>query len=90
MALGASWKKFLVNPEKDVNWHKWIPMTALKRDILFILQNYVTCEGKYELVFFYHLCLLMHFEKDHHISFPYYLLKNLNKMAFNIQCSHKN
>jgi hypothetical protein len=87
------WKKFLVNLEKTVNWNKGILVAAIKskwRNILFILQKHVTCEGRYGLVFYYHLCLLLHFEKGYEINMPFYLLNSLKKMALTIQKSSRN
>jgi hypothetical protein len=75
-----------------MNWKKGIPMTALKKkwkDILFILQKYITCKGRYGLELLYHLWLLIHF-KGHAINFPYFLLNILKKMAYSIQHSHRN
>jgi hypothetical protein len=57
------------------------------RDILFILHKYVTCEGRYGLVFYYHLRLLMHFIKGNELDMSFYLLNSLKKMALTIQHS---
>jgi hypothetical protein len=47
---------------------------------LLILKQFVTCEGRYILVFLYHIPLLMHligFE----LGMPFYLLRSLYKMS---------
>jgi hypothetical protein len=82
------WKEFLKDHVKVENWNKGMPTLVFKkkwRDILFILQKYVTCEGRYGLVFYYHLRLLMHFIKGNEIDMPFYLLNSLKKMALTIQ-----
>jgi hypothetical protein len=58
-------------------------------DILFILQKYVTREGKYKLVFYYHLKFLMNFVKGNELDMSFYLLNNLKKMVLSIQCIPK-
>jgi hypothetical protein len=43
---------------------KGIPISLIKRrwhGLLLILKQFVTCEGRYGLVFFYHIWFLMHF-----------------------------
>jgi SOS response regulatory protein OraA/RecX len=57
--------------------------------MLFKLQKYLTCEGRYGLVFFYHFRLLMHF-KGETINLPHFLLNNLKKMVASIQHSPRN
>lgn len=51
----------------------------------FILQKFVTYEGRYSHTFVYHFRMLQHFEATRNIqwrmNFPYFLLKSLEKMA---------
>jgi hypothetical protein len=87
------WKKFLVNHEKAVNWNKGIHVVEIKskwRNIMFILQKHVTCEGRYGLVFYYHLRLLLHFVKGYEINMSFYLLSSLKKMVLTIYKSSRN
>jgi hypothetical protein len=56
---------------------KGMPVTALKsrwHDLLAIIKQFVTCEGRYGLVFLYHLRLLMSFI-DFPLNMPYFLLQ---------------
>jgi len=71
-----------------VDWKEGVPHSALLRqwqDLLFILQKFVTCEGRYSRTFVYHFRMLQHFKATRHIrwrmNFPYFLLKSLEKMA---------
>jgi hypothetical protein len=60
-----------------------MPITTLKprwHDLLAIVKQFVTCEGRYGLVFLYHLWLLMSFI-DFPLNMPYFLLRSLYKMA---------
>jgi hypothetical protein len=49
--------------------------------LLSILQRYLTCEGRYTIVFPCHARLLLHFKGNHLVNIPYFLLKSLKKMA---------
>ena len=51
------------------------------RDSLYLIEKYITCEGRFALIFLYHLCLLSHLVDDQKISLPYYFHKSLVKMA---------
>lgn len=60
-----------------------MPVTTLKprwHDLLAIVKQFVTCEGRHGLVFLYHLWLLMSFI-DLPLNMPYFLLRSLYKMA---------
>jgi hypothetical protein len=48
--------------------------------LLLILKQFVTCEGRYRLVFLYHIRLLMHFI-GFDLDMPFYLLRSLYKMS---------
>jgi hypothetical protein len=77
-----------VNPEKSINWNKGISVFAFKnkwRTIIFILQKYVTCKGRYGLVFYYYIFLIINLFKGYELDMLFYLLHSLNKMALNIQ-----
>jgi hypothetical protein len=59
-----------------------MPITTLKprwHDLLAIIKQFVTCEGRYGLVFLYHLRLLMNFI-GYPLNMPHYLLRSLYKM----------
>jgi hypothetical protein len=73
----------LFTSRKIVSCDRGMPVTALKsrwHDLLAIVKQFVTCEGRYGLVFLYHLRLLMNFI-DFPLNMPHYLLRSLYKMA---------
>jgi hypothetical protein len=90
---GEKWSKsFKVN---DVPWtllfrsrtvrscNRGLPASMLKprwHNLLMILKQFVTCEGRYGFVFLFHLCLLMVF-MGFELSLPHYLHRSLFKMA---------
>jgi hypothetical protein len=53
-----------------VRWH----------GLLAVLKQFITCEGRYGLVFLYHVRLLMHFI-GFHLNMSFYLLRSLYKMS---------
>ena len=43
------WRHFVVDKKMEVDWKEGVPHSALLRqwkDLIFILQNFVTCEGR--------------------------------------------
>ena len=53
--------------------------------MVYILQKFITCEGRYSIVYLYHIKLLLHLKKQCVISLPYFLLQSLTKMSKTIQ-----
>jgi hypothetical protein len=90
---GEKWsKRYKVN---DVPWtllfrsrtvrscNRGLPAKMLKprwHNLLMILKQFVTCEGRYGFVFLFHLRLLMVF-MGFELSLPHYLHRSLFKMA---------
>ena len=52
---------------------------------LEMVQNYITCEGQYDMVLKCHLQLLMHLNGSLKLNLPFYLLKSLQKMVTWVQ-----
>ena len=52
--------------------------------LLQIIIQYITCDGRYATVHFYHLRFLMAF-KGSKMNLPYFLLNSLCKMSSNVQ-----
>ena len=73
---GEGWKIFLKNPGMDTStFKKGIPSTTLKgkwRNLLSIIQKFITYEGRFGCMFFYHARLLMNFLEDSEINLPYF------------------
>jgi hypothetical protein len=69
---------------KDLTWKKEIPMSYLEprwKSLLKAILVYITCEGHYNRVMFYHFKLLNHFTGRGPINLPYFFHKTLTKMA---------
>ena len=65
-----------LRPEHQVpNWTKEIPRSCIKEEywMMFIsLQRFLTYEGRYAVIFLYHLKILSHFEGGPQIDFPHF------------------
>ena len=65
MALDAAYAKYFLKHEyQDDNLHKGVPRNHLIEQfekILRIIQRYVTCEGRFNTLYQYHIRLLLHF-----------------------------
>jgi hypothetical protein len=78
----VSWPLLFVS-RKVVSCDKGMPISTLKprwHDLLVIVKQFVTCEGRYGLVFLYHLRLLMNF-MGYPLNMPHYFLRSLYKMS---------
>jgi hypothetical protein len=78
----VSWP-LLFTSRKIVSCDRGMPVATLKprwHNLLTIVKQFVTCEGRYGLVFLYHLRLLMNFI-DYPLNMPHYLLRSLYKMS---------
>jgi hypothetical protein len=76
------WSLFMASRETTC-CTKGIPIALLKprwHSLLLILKQFVTCEGRYGLVFLYHIRLLMNFI-GFELDMPFYLLMSLYKMS---------
>jgi len=84
---GNEWKEFLNNPGMDTTAFKnGILGIALKgkwRNLLLVIQKFITCEGRLGSMFFYHVHLMMNILDGNEINLPYFLLNNLRKMYGN-------
>ena len=52
---------------------------------MFLVKNYISCEGRYSLVFRYHMNFLLHMTGDTQMNLPFFILKSLQKMSVKVQ-----
>ena len=84
----SDFNHLLVSDHRDLDWRKGIPRIWVKqefRDLIYLIQKYISCEERFAMVFLYHLRLLAHLVKDDRLSLPFYFLKSLTKMASNFK-----
>lgn len=82
------WAPFLLrNRQNDLNWPAGVSRLWLKdpwKDIAFLIQKFITCEGRFIFIFLYHIKLLAHLSEEKPLNMPYYLLHSLTKMEKSI------
>ena len=83
------WIPFLCRSRAgSVNWKKGIPRSWLIHpwdEIVYIIQKFVTCEGRFSIIYLYHIKLLQHLKGECEVNIPYFLLQSLTKMAKAVQ-----
>ena len=81
------YSKFIFPWREKLDWKNGIHISKIKpmwKTPLEMIQNYITCEGRYDRVLRCHLCFLMLLSGDQKLNLPYYLLKSLQKMIARI------
>ena len=58
-------------------------------EVVYIVQKFITCEGRFSIVYLYHIKLLQHLKGECEINMPYFLLQSLTKMAKAVQRRQK-
>jgi hypothetical protein len=76
--------QFFLPDKKNPNWRKGVPHSWIRlewhTDLIFI-QRYITYEGRFSLIYIYHIRLSMHLNGDYPLNPPYFLLKSLKNMS---------
>jgi hypothetical protein len=57
--------------------------------MLKVIQRYFTCEGSFNMVYQYHIKLLLHFTGKEAINIPFYLFRSIGKMDDRVQAKSK-
>jgi hypothetical protein len=78
----------LLKPQyRETKWSEGTSRSWLEpqwAQVLVILQRYLTCEGRYTIIFPCHARLLLHFTGTP-LNIPFFLLKSLKRMAEQVQ-----
>jgi hypothetical protein len=77
-------KDFLVNNEQIRTKGRGADVNSLPEPwgkVAEFVKRYITCEGRYQVVYFSDFILLSHLRHQKFINIPYYLLHSLNNMA---------
>jgi hypothetical protein len=80
--------QFLLPDKQNPNWKRGVPHSWIRPEwhtALIIIHRYITCEGRFSLVYIYHIRILMHLNGDYPLNLPYFLLKSLTKMSKRVQ-----
>jgi hypothetical protein len=54
-----------------------------------IIQRYFTCEGRFNMLYQYHIRLLLHFTSKDSMNIHFYLLKSMGKISDRVQAKSK-
>jgi hypothetical protein len=80
----VEFRSYLLPVHKTLIWKKDIPLSYLEpkwQTLLKAILVYITCEGRYNRVLYYHFKLLNHFTGREPLNIPYFFHKTLTKMA---------
>jgi hypothetical protein len=77
-------KGFLINTERVQTKGRGVDINSLPEPwgkVAEFLKRYITCEGRYQVVYFSDFILLSHLRHQKLINIPYFLLHSLHNMA---------
>jgi hypothetical protein len=57
--------------------------------MLKVIQRYFTCEGRFKMIYQYHIRLLLHFTGKDTMNLPFYLFRSIDKMSDTVQAKSK-
>jgi hypothetical protein len=80
--------QFLLPNKENLDWKRGIPRRWIQLEwhtALIVIHKYITYEGRFSLVYIYHIRIQMHLNGDYHLNIPYILLKILKKMSKRVQ-----
>jgi hypothetical protein len=84
----VEFRSYLLPVHKSLTWKKDIPLSYLEpkwQTLLKAILVYITCEGRYNRVLYYHFKLLNHFTGREPLNMPYFFYKTLVKMEKQVQ-----
>jgi hypothetical protein len=93
MSLNSSFSKEFLKPEyQEDNLSKGVPRSHMLEcfdKMLRVIQRYFTCEGRFNMVYQYHIRLLLHFTGKEAMNLPFYLFRSIGKMSDKVQAKSK-
>ena len=93
MSLKFAFSKDFLNLEyQEDNLSKGVPrnhMLDYFDNMLKVIHRYFTCESRFNMVYQYHIRLLMHFTVKEPLNLPFYLFISLGKMSDRVQVKSK-
>jgi hypothetical protein len=93
MPLNASFSKEFLKPEyHEDNLSKGVTKNHMLEGsdkMLKVSLRYFTCEGRFNMVYQYHIKFLLHFTCKEVINLPFYLFRSIGKMDNRVQAKSK-
>jgi hypothetical protein len=85
-------KEFLKLECQGDNLSKGVPRSHMVKGfdkMLRVIQRYLTYEGRFNMIYQYHIRLLLHFTGKDLMNLPFYLFRSIGKMADRVQAKSK-
>jgi hypothetical protein len=93
MTLNATFFKDFLKPDhQKYNLSKEVPRSHLVdgfEKMLKVTQRYFTCEGRFNMIYQYHIRLLIHFIGKDLMNIPFYLFRSMGKIVDRVQAKSK-
>jgi hypothetical protein len=93
MSLNTTFSKEFLKPEyQDDNFSKGVPRSHILEffdKMLRVIQRYFTCEWRFNMVYQYHIRMLLHFIGKEAMNLPFYLFRSIGKMYDMVQANSK-
>jgi hypothetical protein len=93
MSLNVSFSKELLKLEYHAdNFSREVPRSHMLEgfdNMLNFIQRYSTCGGIINMVYQYHIMLLLHFTGKEVMNLPFYLFRSIGKMDDRVQAKSK-
>jgi hypothetical protein len=85
-------KEFLKLEYQGDNLSKGVPRNHMLEgfdNMLKVIQRYFTYEGRFNMIYQYHIRLLLHFTGKDVMNLPFYLFRSIGKMSDKVQAKSK-
>jgi hypothetical protein len=93
MNLNAAFSNDFLKPYYQTdNLSKGVPRIHLVEyfdKMLNIIQRYITCDGRFNMLYQYHIRILIHLTGKYEMNIPFYLLRSMEKMSDRVQSNSK-
>jgi hypothetical protein len=93
MTLNVAFSQEFLKPDYQTdNLSKGVPRSHLVEyfdKMLKIIQRYFTCEGRFNMLYQYHIRIFLHFTGKYERNIPFYLLRSMGKMSDRVQAKSK-
>jgi hypothetical protein len=93
MTLNVAFSKEFLKPNYHTNnLSNGVPRSHLVEyfdKMLKIIQRYFTCEGRFNMLYRYHIRILLHFTGKDEMNIPFYLLRSMGKISDRVQAKSK-
>jgi hypothetical protein len=93
MTLNVAFSKEFLKPKyQGDNLSKGVPINHMLEGfykMLKVIQIYFTYQGRFNMIYQYHLRLLLHFIGKYAMNLPFYLFKSIVKISDRVQAKSK-